>query len=98
MNQPGKTNEQIQEALGILQEECAEVIVEISKCRRFGLSSVHYRTGKQHVAMLEQELGDLLAMIDILIDQEIIDRDELVIAMENKKLKLEEWSKIYEQN
>jgi hypothetical protein len=31
----------IEEALGILQEECAEVIVEVSKIRRFGLDSTH---------------------------------------------------------
>ena len=33
---PGKTEQQIQETLDILQEECAEAIVEVSKIRRFG--------------------------------------------------------------
>ena len=41
-------NNQTQEALGILQEECAEVIVEVSKIRRFGLDSVHYKSEMQH--------------------------------------------------
>ncbi len=89
---------QIQETLDILQEECAEVIVEISKCRRFGLNSVHYKTGIEHKKMLEQEIGDVLAMIDILIERNIITIENLDIAKSKKKEKLKLWSKIYEQN
>lgn len=95
---PGKTEEQIFETLGILQEECAEVIFEVSKCRRFGLNSVHYKTGIEHSIMLEQELGDVLAMIDILVEQGVVDAVTLVTARLAKKEKLKQWSKIYEQN
>lgn len=90
-------NTATQEALDILQEECAEVIVQVSKCRRFGLDSVHYRTGELHRVMLEQEIGDVLALIDILADQGIIDTDALDSAKENKRLKLMQWSRIFEQ-
>lgn len=89
-------NTQIQEALDILQEECAEVIVEVSKCRRFGLDSVHYKTGVKHSAMLETEVGDVLAMIDILIERGILDPATLDLAKDAKKDKLKKWSKIYE--
>lgn len=89
-------NTQIQEALDILQEECAEVIVEVSKCRRFGLDSVHYKTGVKHSAMLEAEVGDVLAMIDILIERGILDPATLDLAKDAKKDKLKKWSKIYE--
>lgn len=89
---------QIQETLNILQEECAEVIVEISKCRRFGLNSVHYKTGIEHKKMLEQEIGDVLAMVDILIERDLITTENLNIAKSKKKEKLKLWSKIYEQN
>jgi hypothetical protein len=88
-------NSQTQEALDILQEECAEVIVEVSKCRRFGFDSVHYKTGVKHREMLEMEIGDVLAMIDILVDRGLITRDGLTTAVENKKRKLEQWSNIY---
>ena len=66
-------------AVGVdfLQEECAEVIVEVSKCNRFGMDSNHYKTGIQHSKMLEMEVGDVLAMVDILVDQGVLDRDEL---------------------
>lgn len=86
----------IEEALGILQEECAEVIVEVSKCRRFGMDSLHYKTGQTHTTMLETEIGDVLALVDILIDQGVIDTESLEIAKERKKAKLKQWSKIYE--
>ena len=88
--------DQYQEALDILQEECAEVIVEVSKCRRFGLNSVHYKTGLEHSVMLENEIGDVLAMVDILVEQGILDQVGLVTAKLAKKEKLTKWSKIYE--
>jgi len=89
-------NEKIKEALGILQEECAEVIVEVSKCNRFGMDSNHYKTGLRHSIMLETEIGDVLAMVDILVDQGVLDMDRLEVAKENKKQKLKQWSSIYE--
>jgi NTP pyrophosphatase (non-canonical NTP hydrolase) len=87
--------QQIQEALDILQEECAEVIVEVSKCRRFGLDSLHYKTGIRHSTMLEAEIGDVLAMVDILIDQKVINKDALDDAKTRKRAKLQEWSNIF---
>jgi NTP pyrophosphatase (non-canonical NTP hydrolase) len=86
---------QVEEALGILQEECAEVIQEVSKIRRFGLDTIHYKSGIKHSTMLEIEVGDVLALVDILVDQGILDRDGLEVATENKKRKLEQWSGIY---
>ena len=87
---------QVEEALGILQEECAEVIQEVSKIRRFGLDTKHYKTGLLHKTMLEIEVGDVLALVDILIEQGVLTLDGLETAKKNKKLKLKEWSNIYE--
>ena len=88
---------QVQETLDILQEECAEVIVEVSKCRRFGVDSLHYKTNLPHGTMLENEVGDVLAMIDVLIDQKIICSDRLELAKQNKKEKLKQWSGIFKE-
>jgi NTP pyrophosphatase (non-canonical NTP hydrolase) len=87
---------QVQEALDILQEECGEVIVEVSKCRRFGVDSLHYKTGVKHSIMLENEVADVLSLVDILIEQGILDTARLEIAKEAKKENLKLWSKIYE--
>jgi NTP pyrophosphatase (non-canonical NTP hydrolase) len=95
---PGKTPQQIQEAMDIFQEECAEAIVEVSKVRRFGFDDKHYKSGLTHRTHLQIELGDVLAMIDILVDQGVVSREGLEMAKLQKKDKLTKWSKIYEQN
>ena len=89
-------NQKVEEALGILQEECAEVIVEVSKIRRFGLDEISYHTGSTHRKTLELEVGDMLALVDILIDQGVLDTVQLEIAKQHKIEKLKKWSKIYE--
>lgn len=85
-----------QEILDILQEECAEVIVEISKCRRFGLDSVHHKTGLQHKKMLEQEIADMLVLIDLLEQSGLIDRSSVEACKEEKIKKLQKWSTIFQ--
>ena len=89
-------NSKVEEALGLLQEECGEVIVEVSKCRRFGLESEHYKTCLKHKDMLEQEIGDVLVLVDYLVDKGVITQEGLEIAKEGKRNKLRKWSTIYE--
>lgn len=84
-----------EEALGILQEECAEVIVEVSKIRRFGLNSVSWKTNIPHNETLEIEVGDVLAMVDILLEQGVLTQTALDIAKQNKKEKLKKFSNLY---
>jgi NTP pyrophosphatase (non-canonical NTP hydrolase) len=84
-----------QEALVILQEECAEVIQAVSKCYRFGLDNQH-KSGATQRANLEMEIGDMLALVDILVDQGVIDLNNLQTAKLNKVEKLKKWSSLYE--
>lgn len=86
------------EALGILQEECAEVIVEVSKIRRFGLHSVSWKTNLPHNETLEIEVGDVLAMVDILLDQGVLSQTALDIAKQAKKEKLKKFSNIFAES
>lgn len=88
-------NERIQEALGILQEECGEVVVAVSKINRFGAATERMDTGKTNLQQLEQELGDVLAMIDILHEMDLVSYNNLEAAAMAKKEKLKKWSKIY---
>jgi hypothetical protein len=46
--------------------------------------------------MFESEVGDVLAMVDILIQQGILDIRSLEEAKSAKKQKLKQWSNIYE--
>lgn len=73
----------------ILQEECAEVIQAISKIYRFGLDTKW--DGITNKEAFVRELGDVLAVIEVLLtetDININDRD-LEHALESKKKKLD---------
>ena len=48
--------------------------------------------------MLENEIGDVLAMVDILLEQGVILQSNLNIAKQAKKDKLKKWSNIYGTN
>lgn len=76
------------ETLIIAQEECAEVIQVISKIQRFGISD-------DNRERLTAEVGDLLCMVDLLIEQNLVEAD-LTPAIENKRNKLKMWSSIIE--
>jgi len=88
-------NDKQKEILVITQEECAEVIQEISKIFRFGIDEFH-KDGIKHHEKLEIEIGDLLCMIDLLIDNDVIVRDNISTHIKNKQDKLKKWSKIYD--
>jgi NTP pyrophosphatase (non-canonical NTP hydrolase) len=85
----------VQETLLILQEECAEVTQAVSKCFRFGLDN--FKPGKPATNQehLETEIGDLLAMIDILNELGVVDTARLDQAKQAKKEKLKQWSNLY---
>ena len=81
-------NDKVREALVITQEECAEVIQVISKIFRFGLDENDHR--------LEDEIGDLLCMIEILVNLGVVKQNKLDLAKRVKAEKLKKWSKLYE--
>ena len=91
-----KMNEKLSEVMDITQEECAEVIQAISKIRRFGLENHKYGETYTNAQHLEEELGDLLAMIDLLKSMNIVSDVGLNAAKQAKIEKLKKWSKIYE--
>jgi NTP pyrophosphatase (non-canonical NTP hydrolase) len=88
--------DKVTEILDILQEECAEVIQNVSKCRRFGLDNVYLNgTGTQRENLVK-EIGDVVAMIDLLKEHGVVTDAEIEVAKQNKFNKLRKWSKIYE--
>lgn len=87
-------NEIDREVLVITQEECAEVIQEISKIFRFGIDNEH-KSGAIHRAVLESEIGDLLFMLDLLVDRGLVNQDNIDQAKQEKFRKLQIYSSIY---
>lgn len=85
----------VNEILDILQEECGEVIVAISKIRRFGIDNT-YKDGGTQREHLVQELGDVTLLVELLKAHNIFTEAELHEAQVRKSQKLTQWSKIYE--
>jgi len=86
-------NEREREILLILQEESAEVIQAVSKVFRFGWDSEwDGQTNREH---LEEEVGDYLAMVQIMVDTGMIDTFAIDTAKHKKIEKLKKWSNIF---
>ena len=81
--------------LQILQEECAEVIQATSKVFRFGLFDTHPDTpNKTNTYHLEEELGDVMAMIELLATHKVISYSNVIQFKQRKFDKLRTWSEI----
>jgi NTP pyrophosphatase (non-canonical NTP hydrolase) len=88
-------NEENNAILQILQEECAEVIQATSKIFRFGFESNHPDTpDKSNTDHLEEELGDVLAMIELLDSHKVISYSNVIQFKQRKFDKLRTWSEI----
>ena len=88
-------NEDTREILIILQEECAEVIVEISKCFRFGPDQMMEGMDVTNIKRLQKELGDLQAMIELLVDNKVgVTTQGLKEAKKAKFETLTQWSNL----
>ncbi len=88
-------DEKEKEILLIAQEECAEVTQAISKVFRFGYSSIHPDGGKNNRESLEEEIGDFLCMVDLMVEKNIVNRYNLIESAQKKRKKLEKWSNIF---
>lgn len=88
-------NNETREVMLILQEECAEVIQAASKCFRFGVDQIKPNKDQTNVQMLEEEIGDLFAMVELLTDLNVgVTVAGIEQAKQNKFKKLALWSSL----
>ena len=88
-----KMNDDLREVMLILQEECAEVTQAISKCFRFGPDQMKPGKDRTNINMLEEEIGDLFAMVELLTDLNVGVTVEGIQQAKMKKFeKLKIWS------
>lgn len=88
-------DDETKEILTILSEECAEVIVEVSKCMRFGPDQMLAGQELTNIQRLQKELGDVQAMIELLTDKRIgVTIQGLKKCKKAKFEKLSVWSNI----
>lgn len=80
------------ELLGLLQEECAEVIQIVSKIRRFGYESYNPfdPSGKSNLTLLQDEIGDVYAVMALLLQEGHLKQGQIGERVQWKLKKLEE--------
>jgi NTP pyrophosphatase (non-canonical NTP hydrolase) len=79
----------VKQVMGVLTEECAEVIQAVSKINRFGMHGEWQ--GVTNKQSLITEIGDVLAIIKVLMEETDINitENDLNVAIEAKLKKLE---------
>ena len=75
--------EKLEELMVITMEECGELIQECSKSIRMQ----DYNRDE-----LKEELSDVMCMLELMIDNKIVTRQELSNGANLKKMKLMKWS------
>jgi len=75
----------------MLAEECAEVIQAKSKLIRYGLNHINPLKGHNAIHDLEMELGDILALVDILVENNTVSAVNLENHKQDKFKRLEKW-------
>ena len=82
LNKDYKSN-LLQELLVITMEECSELIQECSKQIRFN---------SDDLTNLQNEIGDVVCMIELLQNFGIVDNSKILTRVGAKKNKLKKWS------
>ena len=82
-----------QQLLVITMEECGELIQACSKALRRG-ELFQYSDSEQS---LKEEVGDVYAMIDLLVEWDVLSWDEIEKRREIKRKKLSKWSSLCQE-
>lgn len=83
-----------QQLLVITMEEAGEVVQACSKILRRGRGAASLKNNPKQIADLQDEIGDIYCMIQLLIDNGFIDKNKLEDRVIYKKNKLKKWSSI----
>lgn len=81
-------NEFERELLSIFIEECMEAGIRASKAKRFGVSETQPGQELDNSQRLGNEVGDVLVMIDLMLDWGLIDEASIEAGMVSKHRQL----------
>lgn len=93
--QPGLSPAEI-ERLAILSECCGQVVQAVGKVSRFGWQSQSPYGGKTNLVALEREIGNLRAIVTLMIDCKDVRLGDVQSWQKAKKAALEKWT-IYQE-
>ena len=78
------------EALILTMEECGELVQACSKFIRTKGRAKYRRN-------LQDEIGDVLCMIEILKKNGLVTEEQIFIRMQEKEAKLRKWSTVFDE-
>ena len=76
------------EALVITMEECGELTQACSKVIRTNQKEEYMRE-------LTKEVGDVMCMIDLLVQNNLVDENNIKLCAKKKREKLKKWSNLF---
>ena len=76
------------EALVITMEECGELTQACSKVIRTDQKEEYMRE-------LTKEVGDVMCMIDLLVQNNLVDENDIKLCVKKKREKLMKWSNLF---
>jgi hypothetical protein len=79
------------ELLTILAEEAAEATQRATKALRFGIEEVQPGQPLSNSTRLAAEIGDFIAVVQLLLADGILHEREVEVAIEAKKEKIVKW-------
>jgi hypothetical protein len=74
----------------VLAEECSELIQELMKRRRFGDAGIELYVGTKPKENIIKEMGDVLALMEIVIVGGYLTKTQLIQAKQAKRARLRE--------
>jgi hypothetical protein len=77
------------ELLTVLAEECCEVGQRVAKALRFGIAEIQPGQPLSNARRISDELGDLLGVMDRLMERGVLSDSDIEIARDVKRIKLE---------
>jgi len=80
----------LQQLMCITMEECGELTQRCSKMMR-KFKTIEDATEEQRVKLLE-EAGDVLCMIELMVENGLLTNEELGVRVNIKRDKLKQWS------
>jgi NTP pyrophosphatase (non-canonical NTP hydrolase) len=84
----------LQQLMCITMEECGELTQRCSKMMR-KFSTIEDATEQQRKLLLE-EAGDVLCMIELMVEHGLLTNEELGVRVNYKRDKLKTWSNLVE--
>ena len=88
--------DKLSELMIITMEECGELTQACSKVlRKRENQEITKEPSKDSLEDLTKEVGDVMCMIDLLVQNNLVDENDIKLCAKKKREKLKKWSNLF---